>query len=280
MNAPSDHVVLLGAGGMLATALERTLQTRGVRCTPLGQDQLDLVTADFKTVLNDHRPSLVVNAAAWTDVDGAEQNEDLATEVNGHAVGRLADACAGAGVTLVHYSTDYVFDGTATEPYATDHPRDPVNAYGRSKAVGELAIEHSGADHLLVRTSWVYAPWGKNFVLTMSDLIRERDTLSVVDDQRGRPSSATQLASTTLRLLDAGARGTYHATDAGECTWFGFACAIRDRLGASCDIRPCSSDAFPRPATRPAYSVLDVSATESEVGLLSAWEDELASVIG
>ena len=149
----------------------------------------------------------VVNCAAYTLVDAAEEHEALANEVNGHAVGRMAERCKAVGAKLLHYSTDYVFDGTATTPYRTDHPRNPVNAYGRSKALGEELIERSGVEHLLVRSSWLYAPWAKNFVLTIRELAKARDSLRVVDDQRGRPTDSRRLAEVSLALAEQGSRG-------------------------------------------------------------------------
>ncbi len=218
---------------------------------------------------------IVINCAAYTDVDGAEADEAEATRVNGHGAGNLAARCAETGAVLVHFSTDYVFDGSGTRPYPTDHPLAPLGAYGRSKAAGEAAIRASGCEHLIIRTSWLYAPWGKNFVRTMVELGRKHESLRVVNDQRGRPSSCSYLAERTLALLDHGARGTFHVTDGGECTWFEFATEIMVQTGSKCRVEPCTTDEFPRPAPRPAYSVLDLSATESLLGPSSAWQDNL-----
>lgn len=222
---------------------------------------------------------LVINAAAYTDVDGAESDEATATRTNGDGVGALAERCREVGATLVHYSTDYVFDGAATEPYRVDEPRCPINAYGRSKAVGEERLEQSGADYLLIRTSWLYAPHGKNFVRTIARACLERPSLRVVDDQRGRPTSAEQLVSTTRRLLAAERRGVFHACDDGECTWFEFARAIVERINPECAVDPCSSAEFPRPAKRPAYSVLDLSKTIEAIGPLLHWRDALRATL-
>ena len=178
-----------------------------------------------------------------------------------------------------HYSTDYVFDGTATEPYQTDHPRSPVNAYGRSKAIGEELIAESGVEHLLVRASWLYAPWGQNFVLTMRDLARSRDSLRVVHDQRGRPTDSRRLGEVSLELAEQGHRGTFHVTDGGECTWFELASLVASIANPSCTVDPCTSAEFPRPASRPAYSVLDISATEQVVGPLIPWEDRVRDTV-
>jgi len=212
-------------------------------------------------------------------VDGAETQEGLATVVNGHAVGALARRCADLGATLVHCSTDYVFDGEARAPYSVDHPRAPLNAYGRGKALGEELLEQSGARYLLLRTSWLYAPWGKNFVLTMRELLRARDTVNVVDDQVGRPTSAQYLAQRSLELLRADCTGTFHVTDGGQCSWFGLAAHIAMRIGSSCRIEPCTTAEFPRPARRPAYSVLDLSRTETAIGPSQTWEQNLDRVL-
>jgi dTDP-4-dehydrorhamnose reductase len=180
---------------------------------------------------------------------------------------------------LVHYSTDYVFEGHAREPYAVTHPRAPLNAYGRSKALGESLLEQSGVEHLLIRTSWVYAPWGKNFVRTILGLARKRPTLKVVNDQLGRPSSAEQIARVSLSLLESESLGTFHVTDAGECTWFELAQAAIESAGLPCEIQPCTSAEFPSPTQRPSYSVLDLAETSARVGPLVDWRDSLRDVV-
>jgi dTDP-4-dehydrorhamnose reductase len=212
-------------------------------------------------------------------VDAAEEHEALANEVNGHAIGRMAERCKAVGAKLLHYSTDYVFDGTATEPYPTDHARSPVNAYGRSKALGEELIQRSGVEHLLVRSSWLYAPWGENFVLTIRNLAKTRQKLRVVDDQRGRPTDSWRLAEVSLALADQGSRGVFHVTDGGDCTWFELATLIAEVVNPDCRVEPCTSEEFPRPAPRPAYSVLDISATEDVVGPLIPWQDRVRETL-
>ena len=191
----------------------------------------------------------------------------------------MAERCRVVGAKLLHYSTDYVFDGTASEPYRTDHPRSPVNAYGRSKALGEELIERSGVEHLLVRSSWLYAPWAKNFVLTIRELAKARPNLRVVDDQRGRPTDSRKLAEVSLALTEQGNRGVFHVTDGGECSWFELAELIAEVVNPDCRVEPCTTDEFPRPAARPAYSVLDISATERVVGPLIPWEARVRDVL-
>jgi dTDP-4-dehydrorhamnose reductase len=276
MTAP---VVLVGHDGMLGTAWKAELDRAGITHHDLGFPDFDLTRRDHIDAMPIEAGTLVVNCSGWTNVDGAETDEAGATRLNGDGVGMLADRCARASATLVHYSTDYVFDGEATTPYPVDELQRPLSAYGRSKAVGERKLWASGASALLVRTSWLYAPWGNNFVRTIAKLARERPTLSVVDDQRGRPTSAEHLASATRRLLDAGVRGIVHVTDGDECTWFGFAQAIAAAVAPSCEIRPCTTAEFPRPARRPPYSVLDLSRAEAVLGPMPPWRTSLADVL-
>ena len=196
------------------------------------------------------------------------------------ALGALAAHARRTGSLLVAFSTDYVFDGAATSPYTVDHPRAPINAYGRSKAAGEEALEAAGAAYLNLRTSWLYAPWSKNFVRTIAAAARTRPVLRVVDDQRGRPTSTRTLVDTTLALVARGARGTLHVTDQGECTWHGLATEVARVVAPGCVVEPCASSEFPRPARRPAYSVLDLAETERLLGhALPPWQASLASVL-
>jgi dTDP-4-dehydrorhamnose reductase len=269
---------------MLGRALHGELQRRGWRCRTPSRSDLDLARPEtidrYLGAAGSGADEWLINCAAWTDVDGAETSEREATCLNAEAIGPLAAAC-GAGRRLVTFSSDYVFDGAAAAPYPPDAPRAPINAYGRSKAAGEALLE-THVDHrwLNIRTSWLYAPWGRNFVLTMADLLsRSPGEVRVVDDQRGRPSSAEQLARTTLDLLAADANGHWHATDAGECSWFELASEIARVTGSSARVVPCSSDEFPRPARRPRYSVLDISATERAVGPLRSWQTEVREVL-
>lgn len=271
--------LLISPGGMLGRAWTALLDAKGLPYEAVSRPELDLTDeASLQRIVRGGYRR-VINCSAWTDVDGAETQEAEATAVNGDGVGRLAERCAEAGAVLVHYSTDYVFSGDADAPYPTDAAYAPVNAYGRSKARGEQLIRASGAQHLILRTSWLYAPWGKNFVLTMRSLGQQRDALSVVDDQRGRPTSCQHLADASLRLLDADARGTLHVTDGGACTWFELAKAVVETVNPACDVQPCSSDAYPRPAVRPAYSVLDLGPTEALIGPMPHWKANVMAVL-
>ena len=221
----------------------------------------------------------VVNCAAYTDVDGCEEHETDAMKINAHGAARLAERCFVIGATLVHFSTDYVFAGDAGEPYSADTPVAPIGAYGRTKAAGEQAVIDAQCHHRIIRTSWLYAPWGNNFVRTMLNLTEQRDELNVVDDQSGRPTSCQHLAAVAKKLTNAAPDGVYHVTDGGECTWHGFAAEIARQAGHDCHVKPCTTEQFPRPAKRPAYSVLDLSRTEAAVGKLPDWRDNLAAVL-
>lgn len=272
-------VLLISPDGMLGQAWSTLLTRDGVPHVGASFPALDLTSAASLDAIDFSGFSVVVNCSGYTDVDGAESNEAQATAVNGHGVGALAQRCAVAGAVLVHYSTDYVFDGLGEVPYCVDHPRAPLNAYGRSKAIGEVLIEEAGDAHLIVRTSWLYAPWGNNFVRTMARLGRQRDSLRVVDDQHGRPTSAEHLAAVTMALLDHDTRGIAHVTDGGQCTWHGLAQAVIAAVNPDCRVERCSTAEFPRPATRPPYSVLDLSATEAVVGPMRLWTDNVADVM-
>jgi dTDP-4-dehydrorhamnose reductase len=248
--------LVTGAGGMLGHDVAAVLADREVTC--LTRTELD-VTDEAAVVGALQGHDVVVNTAAWTDVDGAEAREVEATRVNGDGPRILAQACAAAGARLVHVSTDYVFAGQASSPYREDAPLEPISAYGRSKAAGELAVREFHPDgSYIVRTSWLYGAHGPSFVQTMLALEAKRDTLDVVDDQRGAPTWSMDVARSIVGLVEAGAPvGTYHATSSGETTWFGLARAVFELLGADPDrIRAVTSDQFPRPAPRPAYSVL------------------------
>ncbi len=275
-----SDILVIGADGMLGRCWAELLESRGIQHRATMLEDLDIRDRAALNRFITPGTTWVVNCAAYTLVDAAEENQALANEVNGHAVGRMAEQCKQVGSKLLHYSTDYVFDGTARAPYPTDHPRNPVNAYGRSKAIAEELIERSGVEHLLVRSSWLYAPWAKNFVLTIRELAKTRPSLRVVDDQRGRPTDSRKLAEVSLALAEQGSRGVFHVTDGGECSWFELATLIANIVNPECRVEPCTSDEFPRPAPRPAYSVLDISSTERVVGPLIPWEARVRDVLG
>jgi dTDP-4-dehydrorhamnose reductase len=259
----TDRWLVTGAGGMLGRDLVSALRsTPGVHLSALTRADLDITRLDaVRATVDGH--DVVVNAAAWTDVDGAEADEAAATEVNGHAVARLARACAATGAVLLHVSTDYVFSGDATTPYQENAPTAPINAYGRSKLVGEIAVRDllPGTGYV-VRTAWLYGEHGRNFVTTMLRLAGERDHVDVVDNQVGQPTWSFALASRLVELgraatVGTAPPGTYHGTAGGQTTWFGLARAVFGASGLDpARVRPTTSERFPRPAPRPHYSVL------------------------
>jgi dTDP-4-dehydrorhamnose reductase len=280
-------LLVTGAGGMLGRDLVTAAAGRpGVHVT--GRDRAALDITDPAAVADAVAAhDLVVNAAAWTDVDAAETAEAAATRINGEAVEVLARACAAAGTRLIHVSTDYVFPGNAAHPYREDAPTSPVNAYGRSKLAGETAVRGHLPDHgYVVRTAWLYGEHGRNFAATMLRLAQQRETVDVVDDQRGQPTWSWELAGALLELAAAACAGTvaagvYHATAAGETTWFGFARAVFAAAGLDpARVRPVGTAAFPRPAPRPHYSVLGHDAWAA-AGLtpLAAWDAALAQAM-
>jgi dTDP-4-dehydrorhamnose reductase len=247
--------LVTGARGQLGSDLLRALDGHDV--TGLGRADLDICDREaVRRALEGF--DVVINAAAYTNVDEAERDSSTADQVNHVGPSVLADACVDTGALLVQVSTDYVFDGTATVPYSEDAPTSPLNAYGRTKAAGECAVLSSGARAYVVRTSWLYGETGRNFVKTMIRLEATGDAVSVVDDQHGSPTWSGHLAPGLVELARSGApSGIYHFTNAGSATWFQFARAIFEELGADPDrVKPISTADFPRPAPRPAYSVL------------------------
>lgn len=275
-----NRVLVLGATGMVGRSWMECLRAQHIECTGLSRPEFDLMNPESIARCIPEGYDLVVNASAWTDVDGAESDEARAIRANGEAIAEIARLCARQSTTLITYSTDYVFSGNESTPYPVDAPIQPINAYGRSKAIGESKLLQSGADHILIRTSWVYAPWGTNFVRTILNLSQSRDELSVVNDQRGRPTSAQHLAQRSLDLYLNGAKGIWHLTDNDECTWFDLAREITLQSGLACTVHPCSSELYPRPAARPFYSTLDIQSTQRLIGPIGDWRSHLKAVLG
>jgi dTDP-4-dehydrorhamnose reductase len=267
---------------MLGRDVVDVLVAAGAEVTAVTRADLDVTDARaVAAAVPGH--DVVVNAAAWTDVDGAETHEVEATRVNGLAPQLLAAACAAEGARLVHVSTDYVFDGTATSPYPEEAPLSPRSAYGRSKAVGEQAVRQLlPLSSYVVRTAWLYGEHGGSFVRTMVNLEATRDVLDVVEDQVGQPTWTRDVALAVLSLVRTGApTGTYHATSSGRTTWFGLARAVFEALGADPDrVRPTTTERFPRPAPRPAFSVLDHGGwSRAGVPPIGPWQDRLARAL-
>jgi dTDP-4-dehydrorhamnose reductase len=272
--------LVVGCDGMLGQDLVAALgESPGAHeVTAVDRDVLDIIDPDAcLAAVAGH--DIVVNVAAWTAVDGAETHEAQAFAVNAVGAANLGRACSAVGARMVQVSTDYVFAGDATSPYAEDAPLAPRSAYGRTKAAGEWAVQALCPQSWIVCTAWLYGAHGPNFVKTMARLAAERETVSVVDDQRGQPTWTVDLAAAILRLVEAEAPfGTYHGTSSGETTWFGFAQAIFSELGLDpARVLPTTSDAFVRPAPRPVYSVLGHEAWQRAGGEpIRAWSDAFA----
>ena len=276
--------LVTGAGGMLGHDLVTALDGRDV--TALKRSELDITDPDaVRAALAGH--DVVCNAAAWTDVDGAEADEVGATAVNGAGPANLAAACAASGARLLHISTDYVFAGDGHDPYPEDAATEPINAYGRGKLAGERAVRATLPDGgYVVRTAWLYGAHGRNFVTTMLRLAGERDLVDVVEDQHGQPTWSGDLARRLVALGDAALAGAapagvYHGTASGQTTWHGLARAVFAAAGHDPDrVRPTTSDRFPRPARRPAYSVLGHARwATAGMSAMRDWRAMLASAL-
>jgi len=277
-----DSILVTGGRGMLAHAFTQVLRARGVTATVVGRNECDVTSFNDVTSAFDRvRPTLVINCAAYTKVDLAEKEREQANRANGIGPAVLADACSSRAATLVHFSTDYVFDGTLRRPLRPDDRVGPQSAYGESKLIGERNIQKLNPPRwLIARTAWLYGPNGPNFVQTMLNVARAGKPLRVVNDQVGCPTYTFDLAASTLDLLDRGANGIWHVSNAGQTTWFDFARAIFDEWGLTPDLQPTTSDewkkAKPDSATRPAYSVFDLAPLEKLLGRpMRQWRDAL-----
>jgi dTDP-4-dehydrorhamnose reductase len=277
-----DSILVTGGRGMLAHAFAQALYARGVRVAVVGRQECDVAEpAQVVACFDRHRPTLVINCAAYTKVDQAEKEREAANTANGTGPAILAEQCRRAGAALVHFSTDYVFDGSLRRALRPDDPVGPQSAYGRSKLEGERAIQSDPPPRwLIARTAWLYGPNGPNFVQTMLNVGRAGKPLRVVDDQVGSPTYTFDLAAATLDLLDRGAAGIWHVSNAGQTSWFDFAKAIFQEWGLAPDLQPTTSAAYkagkPDSAVRPAYSVFDLSPLEKLLGRpMRPWRDAL-----
>ena len=278
--------LITGQHGQVSQALQQRLQGLG-ELIVLGRDQLDLANPEhIRQQVRDHRPDLIINAAAHTAVDLAESEPDAAFAINAIAPGILAEEAKALGVPLIHYSTDYVFDGSKSAPYTESDTPNPLSVYGQSKLAGEQAIAAVGGEYLILRTSWVYSNHGKNFLLTMQRLLQEKPQMRIVADQIGAPTWAGSIANSTRALIErwqageAGEWGIYHLTAAGETSWFGFAQAIAQQLraeGKACaELEAIPSSAYPTPAQRPLNSRLDCSRLQQQWHVSQPhWQDAL-----
>ena len=286
------HILLIGKIGQVGWELRRTLAPMA-RVTCVDFPEIDLTSSDsIRRWVREARPNIVINAAAYTAVDKAESEPDKAMKINGVAPGILAEEAKKLGALLVHYSTDYVFDGAKTEPYAETDAPNPLGAYGRTKLAGDEAVRAIGGAHLIFRLCWVYGARGQNFMLTMMRLAREREKLRVVGDQVGCPTWSRMIAETTTLALTqvvaasdpAAFTGTYHLASSGVTSWHGFADAIVKLMpaeGKKCtQVEAITTAEYPTPTKRPAYSVLSCSKLERTFGLrLPHWDESLKQVL-
>jgi dTDP-4-dehydrorhamnose reductase len=245
--------------------------------------QLQIADEDsVNNYLSKNKIDVCVNCAAYTAVDRAEQERELATSVNATAVGYLAKACKIHNIQFIHISTDYVFDGTATSPYKPDDKTNPVNFYGQTKLNGELNAIKENKNSIIIRTAWVYSSFGNNFVKTMMRLMNERESIGVVNDQRGAPTYAADLASAIMQIIDKNniEAGIYHYSNKGNISWYDFAKEIAAQINTTCIVNPITTAQFPTPAARPLYSVLDSEKISSTVGLeIFEWKESLERCI-
>lgn len=277
-------IAITGANGQLGQEL-KTLSVRfpQLDCRFLSREDLPIeddrkVAAFFEDV----RPDWCVNCAAYTAVDKAETEPDQARLINATAVGHLAAACRQAKARFIHISTDYVFDGSSSTPLKEDHATAPLNVYGETKLRGEQLAMQQDPDSIVIRTSWVYSPFGNNFVKTMIRLMKERPSLNVVNDQIGSPTYAADLAAAIFRIITGNnfKPGIYHYSNQGQISWYDFALAIKELTGSNCIVNPIPTSQFPTPAKRPHYSLLDKSLIRETYGLtVPDWKDSLADCL-
>lgn len=278
------NILVTGANGQLGMEMRNVVA--GSNDNYMFTDVAELDITDAGAVMDyvkEHAVDVVVNCAAYTNVDKAEDDYATADSINNKAVGYLAVACKTVGATLIHISTDYVFKGDGNVPCREDWHTDPLGVYGITKLAGENAIKSSGCKYLIFRTAWLYSPYGNNFVKTMSRLTSERDSLKVVFDQIGTPTYAADLAFVIYKVIDARVldrTGIYHFSNEGVCSWYDFAKEICEMSGNTCDIQPCHSDEFPSKVKRPRYSVLDKTKLKTVFGfVVPYWKDSLGKCI-
>jgi len=276
----SVKILVTGSNGQLGSELRQYAHTPGLVFDFTDRSTLHL---DTEAAVSDYierlQPQYVINCAAYTAVDKAEQPEAQAEaeSINADAVGYLAKACATYGAKLIHISTDYVFDGTASRPYRPSDPVNPLSVYGATKLKGEI-LAGQYTDAVIIRTAWVYSAFGKNFVKTMVRLMSEKPAINVVADQYGSPTYAADLAAAIIHIVQSGkwAPGIYHYTNEGQTSWYGFAMAIRELTNSPCEVNPIPSAAYPTPARRPGYSVLDKSDIKQTYDIIIPdWKDSL-----
>lgn len=280
------NILVTGANGQLGHEMQRVAKlfdnTYNFTFTDIaeGYTKLDITNLDdVRKMVNEQNINVIVNCAAYTNVDRAETDFDTANLINNTAAGNLATAMKEADGTLIHISTDYVFQGDRNTPCREDWDTNPLGVYGKTKLAGEQAIQATGCKHIILRTAWLYSQWGKNFVKTMQSLTASHDTLKVVFDQVGTPTFAGDLADTIAHIISTNQlnkTGIYHYSNEGVCSWFDFAKLICQLSGNTCDIEPCYSEEFPSPVKRPHFSVLDKSKLKNTFGIrVPYWTDSL-----
>lgn len=275
------NILVTGSAGQLGHSLRDIAADSANRYIFTDVAELDITDKSaIICMMEAEKVNMVINCAAYTNVDKAEDDFDTANLINNTAVRNLAEACKQFGATLIHVSTDYVFDGSSNIPYTEDMPLAPLGVYGVTKLHGEQAVQESGCDYIIIRTSWLYSEYGKNFVKTMMMLTEERETLNVVFDQAGTPTYAGDLARVIYNIVEnnkyKGNNGIYHFSNEGVCSWYDFAHEISELARTECDIRPCHSNEFPSKVNRPHYSVLDKTKIKTTFGLtIPYWKDSL-----
>ncbi|HBC93966.1 MAG TPA: dTDP-4-dehydrorhamnose reductase [Pelotomaculum sp.] len=275
------RVMVTGAAGMLGKAVAAEYSNRGMEVIALQRNELDITAFDrVRDVIRARAPDIVVNCAAYTDVDGAESERRRAFRTNGLGPRNLAASCRTQGAVLVHISTDYIFGESKKDPYDIYDVPHPLNVYGSSKLWGERALKEIACPYYIVRTSWLFGPGGNNFVANMIKLGKAKGKASVVNDQSGSPTFTVDLARAIADLSGSGCYGTYHITNQGSTTWYDYAKEIYDMCGLAINLSSCDSATLLRPARRPAYSALDPFPLEETIGyLLPSWEKALAGYI-
>ena len=282
--AHTNKIIVTGANGQLGWELGQLASVYPqYEMVLLDRSTFNLSeTEKWEEMITSMQPFCIINTAAYTAVDKAESEQEQALQINAKVVVELAKICKQQQIHFISYSTDYVFDGKSTQPYHTNHPIDPVNFYGFSKAKGEEEVMSVNPNSIIIRTSWVFSSHGNNFVKTMLRLMKERDQLNIVADQVGRPTYAKDLAAATMLMvvaLVAGKKiqGIYHYANQGVTSWYDFAMQIKYNAGLDCVLHPITTDQFPTPAKRPAYSVLDTHQIESDLGIqIRDWKDALS----
>ncbi|MFR9542663.1 MAG: dTDP-4-dehydrorhamnose reductase [Rikenellaceae bacterium] len=267
----SKVILVTGANGQLGNEMQRVAKSSNDKYIFTDVAELDITNYDaISAMVSAEKVDVIVNCAAYTNVDKAEDDEAFANLLNNTAAGYLAKAAKDNNATLIHISTDYVFDGSAHIPYTEDQPTAPIGVYGVTKLAGEQSVINSGCNYIIIRTSWLYSQWGGNFVKTMQRLTAERDTLTVIFDQVGTPTYAGDLADGIGQIIatdQLDKSGTYHFSNEGVCSWFDFAQAIAEKSVNTCKISPIHSYEFPAKVTRPHYSVLDKRKFKTTFGI-------------